>query len=203
MSKHRQRDVPIPGVPTANFVFVQSRFLFGLLEAFFDCPTATGDANQLLQSCARRSKSEVVSEISIILERPANEQALAHAVVGGKSKRSERPFVYSFSLGSGTTTELPPCGILKFRRAVYHDILYFSARVLVPWNRWLASRPTAAIPIVWFSSIRREFTLLGKSHDATASLAIQREIVNQHQRMLVADASHVWQVNARLAFMRN
>ena len=33
---------------TTNFVLIQSRVLFGLLETFFDRPTATGDVNQLL-----------------------------------------------------------------------------------------------------------------------------------------------------------
>ena len=40
-SKHRQRDMPIPALPMAYFVFIQSDLPFGQLKGFFHLPAAS------------------------------------------------------------------------------------------------------------------------------------------------------------------
>ena len=47
MGQHRQRHVPVPTIPRADFVLVQTRQLLGLLKTLFHRPTSAGDLREL------------------------------------------------------------------------------------------------------------------------------------------------------------
>lgn len=51
MGEHGEGDMPVPGVPGADLVVVESGFVFGRSEAFFDGPACAGDVNEFSESC--------------------------------------------------------------------------------------------------------------------------------------------------------
>jgi|GEM_PF-1943651 len=67
MSEHRQRNVPMPRMPTTKFVFVQSGFLVGVLEIFLDGRPALRDVHQTFQPRSCASEGEVVGDVRLIL----------------------------------------------------------------------------------------------------------------------------------------
>ena len=67
--QHRQGDVPVPADPRADFVFVEARQLFGLLEAFLDGPAATGDFDDPFQRGVLRGMREIVRDVGGVADR--------------------------------------------------------------------------------------------------------------------------------------
>ena len=53
MGEHREGDVSVPGVVLPDLVFVESDFVFGGSEAFFDWPACAGHVDEFAESGAR------------------------------------------------------------------------------------------------------------------------------------------------------
>ena len=52
IGKHDERDVPVPAMPGAAFVMVETEFVLGGLESFLDTPARALDADQRLDRCS-------------------------------------------------------------------------------------------------------------------------------------------------------
>lgn len=104
--------MPIPTDPRPDFVLVQSRQLFGLFEALFDGPAATGDPDQFSDGHSTPRVSEIVGHFGGIRERAANQPAPFEMLVFGVRPSRERPVALPFALGSRTAGEPLPsvCG---------------------------------------------------------------------------------------------
>lgn len=75
MGEERQGDVAIPSVIAADLVLIQPDFAFGLLEAGFDSPAATGDLDQFFEGGTDRGIRQVVSALPVTSAMAANQVA--------------------------------------------------------------------------------------------------------------------------------
>ena len=63
--QHDQADMPVPAVPRAALVVVESELVLGALEAVFDRPTLAFDQDQRLDARAERAPGGEVSALAI------------------------------------------------------------------------------------------------------------------------------------------
>jgi hypothetical protein len=113
-SQHGERDVPIPAVPGANFIVVQTNLLLGHRETFLDCPTQASDTGQRAKAAVRRAENHVVGHLFEILAiAPDQQPALPLRPRRTRLARQTqaRPVVNAFALRPGSgRVRLPGTG---------------------------------------------------------------------------------------------
>ena len=66
VGEHGQGDMSMPGVPGADLVVVESDFVFGRSETFFDGPARPGHADEFCEACAVGVVAVVESEFTVV-----------------------------------------------------------------------------------------------------------------------------------------
>ena len=75
MREHRQGDVSVPAVPSADLVLVQADLALGALEGLLDRPPGAGDPDQLAQRGAGGPEAQVVGQVDgVATERRTSSQ---------------------------------------------------------------------------------------------------------------------------------
>src|SRR2546423_10350198 len=68
--------MPIPPLPVAHFIVIQSDLLLGQLKSFFHLPAAASRPHDLFQAHRLRRKDEVVGDLGGIRQATPGEQPL-------------------------------------------------------------------------------------------------------------------------------
>src|SRR5713101_2823796 len=99
VGEHRQRDVPVPGVPLADLVVVQPGLVLGLGEAVLDRPPGAGHGDQLCQGGAGRGVAPEERQLQLTFlaryQGPADQELVLTA--GGCD---QRPVIQPRALGA-------------------------------------------------------------------------------------------------------
>ena len=103
MREHGEGDMAVPGVPGANLVMIESYFVLGGSETFFDGPPCSGYVDEFAESGVVRVVAVVESELAVV-DRSAD-----HVLVVGVRGVDERPVVDPVPFRSDTAgAALPP-----------------------------------------------------------------------------------------------
>ena len=62
---HGKGDMAIPTGPVADFILVETHFIFSQLKAFFHCPALSGDVDQRLECRLGWSKHDKISQFTV------------------------------------------------------------------------------------------------------------------------------------------
>src|SRR5271166_6204639 len=99
MGQHGQRDVPVPTLPVANLVVIQSAFALGSLKALLDLPALSGHSDQRLQRVfPGGSVTEIVGVLGLFFDtaphqkpQPAHRPSAAPPGTGAACCRGRKP----------------------------------------------------------------------------------------------------------------
>src|ERR1022692_4892607 len=110
VGEHRQRDVPVPGIPFADLIVVQAGLVLSLGEAVLDRPPRAGQGDQLGQRCAGRGVTEEERQLALALV--VHRQGTAgHQVTLRAGGGDQRPVIQPRPLGAVPARQhLPPPG---------------------------------------------------------------------------------------------
>ncbi len=106
--KHRQGDVPIPAIPRAYFVFIQSRLLLGRFEADLDGPALTGGNCQIACIHFLRPSAQVIS-LLLRLNMSPDQEPPNPSLLRRKATLHRRPVVQARPLGAILAPFEHPC----------------------------------------------------------------------------------------------
>ena len=85
MGQHGQRDVPVPTLPVANLVVIQSAFALGSLKALLDLPALSGHSDQRLQRVfPGGSVTEIVGVLGLFFDTAPHQKRPRPAILLGE-----------------------------------------------------------------------------------------------------------------------
>jgi hypothetical protein len=87
VGEHGEGDMPVPGVPGADLVVIESDFILGGSEALFDGPARSGDVDELCESGVVWVVAVVEREFTAV--DGSSDQVLVVGVIGV----DERPVI--------------------------------------------------------------------------------------------------------------
>ena len=108
MSQHGQCDMPIPPLPVANFIVIQSAFALGSLKTLLDLPALSGHSDQSFKRVsAGGSVTQIVSVLRLLFDT-APHQKRSHPPILLREPHP-RPVVEPFALAAETGGKALPC----------------------------------------------------------------------------------------------
>src|SRR5271166_1199184 len=108
MGQHGQRDVPVPTLPVANLVVIQSAFALGSLKALLDLPALSGHSDQRLQRVfPGGSVTEIVGVLGLFFDTAPHQKRPPPAILLREPQQG--PVIESFALAAETSGKAPPC----------------------------------------------------------------------------------------------
>ena len=101
MGQHGQSDVPIPALPVADFVVIQSALALGGLEGLFNLPALSGDTHEGLQRGLLRGRLEtIVGMLGFFFDAASHQQPVIPAIL--LPARNHGPVVQPFPFAART-----------------------------------------------------------------------------------------------------
>jgi hypothetical protein len=102
VGEHRECDVPVPGVVATHLVLVESDFVFGGLEAFFDGPAGSGDSDEFVVGGIGGTEAQGEGEIVGVGAAAANQRPTAQVagVIRMLWQGRGGPVIATFAFGS-------------------------------------------------------------------------------------------------------
>src|ERR1035437_3763034 len=108
MGQHGQRDVPVPTLPVANLVVIQSAFALGGLKALLDLPALSGHSDKRLQRIfPGGSVTEIVGVLGLFFDTAPHQKRPRPAILLGEPHQG--PVIEPFALAAETGGKPPPC----------------------------------------------------------------------------------------------
>src|ERR1035441_198468 len=108
MGQHGQRDVPVPTLPVANLVVIQSAFALGGLKALLDLPALSGHSDKRLQRVfPGGSVTEIVGVLGLFFDTAPHQKRPRPAILLGEPHQG--PVIEPFALAAETGGKPPPC----------------------------------------------------------------------------------------------
>src|SRR5271166_5415939 len=108
MGQHGQRDVPVPTLPVADLVVIQSAFALGSLKALLDLPALSGHSDQRLQRVfPDGSVTQIVSALWLLFEAAPHQKRPRPAIL--LREPHQGPVIEPFALAAETGGKTSPC----------------------------------------------------------------------------------------------
>src|SRR5271166_3413477 len=122
MGQHGQGDVPVPALPVANLVVIQSALALGSLKGVLDLPALSSHTGQGWQGGSAGGRvSQVVGILRLRLEAASHEQRPRPTLL--LRQQDPRPVIPPLALAAGTGGKALPCALGQTLRNRVHPML--------------------------------------------------------------------------------